>query len=182
MISDSDQNTIISSSTVSVKDVKKPSSKKKSDDCKEYQALKYKTMIATGTNIETKIDNETNEQQLHSFLDNEIILNKKQSWSKLTKTEKIKKVKYYLNNKGKDDFNLTVDEIMNARRFILTLIDRKKISKNNDIVYNEEDGVIEKINVIEFNEQSRKFTLNKSSKSTSTGNKRTVKNKDTKSV
>ena len=30
--------------------------KKKDESCKEYQALKYKTMIATGTNLEKKIE------------------------------------------------------------------------------------------------------------------------------
>jgi hypothetical protein len=167
MINNSDQNIVLLGDETT----------KKSDDCKEYQALKYKTMIATGTNIESKIDNETNEQQLHSFLDNEIIMNKKQSWSKLTKTEKIKKVKFYLGNKGKEEYNLSADEIMNARRFILMLIERKKISKNNDIIYDEEKGLIEKINVIEFNETTRKFTLNKSLKSNSPSGKKTVKNK-----
>ena len=134
-------------------------------------------MITTGTSFEKKIDNETNEQQLYNFLDNEIMINKKQSWSKLTKTEKIKKVKYYLDNKGKTTFSLTDEEVMNARRFILTLLDRKKMTKNNEIEYDEDSGEILSINIIEFNFEKRKFTLNKSMKNKSS--KKTAKNKST---
>lgn len=171
MIDESVENTIIPSKS---KETKK---KKGSNDCKEYQALKYKTMITTGTSFEKKIDNETNEQQLYNFLDNEIMINKKQSWSKLTKTEKIKKVKYYLDNKGKTTFSLTDEEVMNARRFILTLLDRKKMTKNNEIEYDEDSGEILSINIIEFNFEKRKFTLNKSMKNKSS--KKTAKNKST---
>ena len=37
-------------------------------ECKEYNALKYKTIILTGNNIEKKIDNETNEDTINHFL------------------------------------------------------------------------------------------------------------------
>ena len=53
--------------------------KEKKQVCKEYNALKYKTMIMTGTNIEKKITNETNEQEINDFLMNEMMNNKKQS-------------------------------------------------------------------------------------------------------
>ena len=66
---------------------------KSNNSCKEYQALKYKTMITTGTNIEKKIENETNEEQLNKFLENEILINKSQNWNKLSKTEKTNKIK-----------------------------------------------------------------------------------------
>ena len=41
-------------------------------ECKEFNALKYKTMILTGTNhFDSKINNETSEKKLDNFLINE---------------------------------------------------------------------------------------------------------------
>ena len=142
-------------------------SKNKDFNCKEYQALKYKTMITTGTNIEKKIDNETNEEQLNNFLEKELIMNKKQSWNKLTKTEKIKKIKSYITGGLQNEYSLTDEELSLTKRYVLTLLDRKKLTKNHELDYNEETGNIEKINIIEFNTKSRKFTLNKSTKKVS---------------
>ena len=86
--------------------------KKKDDSCKEYQALKYKTMITTGTNLEKKIENETNEEQLNKFLESEILMNKSQNWNKLSKTEKSNKIKFYVNNKAKQDYKLNEEETL----------------------------------------------------------------------
>lgn len=152
-------------------------SKNKDLNCKEYQALKYKTMITTGTNIEKKIDNETNEEQLNNFLEKELKMNKKQSWNKLTKTEKIKKIKTYITSGLQNEYSLTDEELLIAKRYVLTLLDRKKLTKNHELDYNEETGEIEKINIIEFNSKSRKFTLNKSPKK-STSKKVSQKNKN----
>lgn len=135
--------------------------KKSSHNCKEYQALKYKTMITTGTNIEKKILNETSEDQINSFLEKEIQRNKNQSWNKLTKTDKLKKLRDYIHNDIPDKYSLNSDEIVQARRFILNLLERKKINKNNEVTYDEVNGKISDIPAIEFSETSRKFIINK---------------------
>ena len=134
---------------------------KSKNSCKEYQALKYKTMITTGTNIEKKIENETNEEQLNKFLESEILMNKSQNWNKLSKTEKINKIKFFVNNKAKEEYKLNEDEILVAKKYILHLLNRNQINKNNEINYDKESGNIENFNVILFNETTRKFTLNK---------------------
>ena len=61
------------------------------DECKEYNSLKYRTMISTGENIDTFSD--ATEESLNQFLNLDIENNKKGVWSKLSKTEKIKKIK-----------------------------------------------------------------------------------------
>jgi hypothetical protein len=78
--------------------------------CKEYNALKYKTMIMTGENMENNIVNETNESTLHSFLMQEQINNKKQSWNKLSKTYKIQKLQTYVYDTLKVQHELNEDE------------------------------------------------------------------------
>ncbi len=130
-------------------------------ECKEYNALKYKTMILTGNNIEKKIDNETNEDTINNFLINEMKENKKQSWNKLSKTEKIKKLNHYINNNLSEKYDLSEIEKSNTKRFILGLLDRKKLTKNNDIEYDSESGNVINIALLLFNTSNRKFTLNK---------------------
>jgi len=157
MITD-EQNSIIDNNA---KNISNQIGKEDTGACKEYQALKYKTMIATGTNIEKKIENETNEEQLNKFLESEILINKSQNWNKLSKTEKSNKIKYYVNNKAKNDYNLNEEETLNAKKYILHMLNRNQINKNNELNYNKESGNIEEFHVILFNENNRKFTLNK---------------------
>ena len=105
-------------------------SSSKNKECKEYNTLKYKTMIMTGQNIDTPIQNETNAKDLDSFLMNEMNENKKQPWNKLSKTDKIMKLKQYIQNTLTIDHELNDNERQTAQKYILSLLDRKKITKN----------------------------------------------------
>ena len=133
----------------------------KESSCKEYNALKYKTMIMTGNNLEKKIDNEKNVEIIDQFLMNEMKQNKKQSWNKLSKTEKLKKLNNYLTNNLCKTYSLSETEKMNTKKYIISLLDRKKLTKNSEIEYDEITGDITNIGSLEFNSSNRKFTLNK---------------------
>ena len=129
-----------------------------SNECKEFNNLKYRTMITTGTNIET--NNVTSEETINNFLNMDIENNKKGIWSKLTKTEKTKKIKNYVNNILKPEYNLTDEEMATATRFFTITMERKKLSKNNELTYNQDDGLIEQIGGLNFNTDTRRFTIN----------------------
>ena len=131
---------------------------KNDSDCKEYNSLKYKTMIMTGTNIESSFD--TNEEKINMFLSMDMEKNKKGVWSKLSKTEKVKKIKNYIKTTLLKEHNLTETEISTATKFFSLLMDRKKLSKNNELIYNQEVGLIESIEGLTFNTETRKFTIN----------------------
>lgn len=158
--------------------------KKDVNECKEYNALKYKTMIMTGNNIEQKIDNETNKEELDDFLMKEMANNKKQPWSKLSKTDKIKKLNKYIVDVLKQKHDLTDIERSNLKRFMLNLLDRKKMTKNSEIDYDEETGIIKDIYIINFDQATRKFSIHKtptsSSKKSVSTKKKTMKKKDNK--
>lgn len=149
--------------------------KEKKQVCKEYNALKYKTMIMTGTNIEKKITNETNEQEINDFLMNEMMNNKKQSWNKLSKTEKIKKLNHYISHNLHEKHDLNPTEKQQIKAYVISLLDRKKLIKNSDVNYNEETGEIVEIYELEFNESSRKFTLNNKKPEPKKTSKKTTK-------
>ena len=161
----------------------KKSSKKHSDQCKEYNTLKYKTMIMTGNNIDINIENETDSDKLNNFLEDDIKRNKKEIWSKLTKTEKMRKIMYYMRDEMRERYALSENEIVDAKKYISTLIDRKKLNKNNDVDYDKQSGRIISIDIITFNEVTRKFSINKqftpknnSKKSYAKDKTKTVKN------
>ena len=157
------------------KEQKEKNEKNIKSACKEYNTLKYKTMIMTGNNIDKTIENEKNEETINSFLLNELKEHKKQPWNKLTKTEKIKKINNYIENKLKIEHALSPSECKQTQKYMSSMIDRKKLAKNSDLEYNEETGVIDKIHVILFNIPLRKFTLNNDYKPTTKKKTKTIK-------
>lgn len=152
-----------SKNTIIPKKQKKTHVKSRQNDqqCKEYNTLKYKTMIMTGNNLDINIENETDEDKLNNFLENDIQANRKGMWSKLTKTEKIKKINRYIEEDLREKHSLTNEEIAHTKRFIVMLMERKKLSKNNDVDYDRDTGIIKSIDTILFNSTSRKFVINK---------------------
>jgi hypothetical protein len=128
------------------------------EQCKEFNSLKYRTLISTGTNIESTVD--TSEEAINNFLNMDIENNKRGIWSKLTKTEKTKKIKNYVNNVLKPEYNLTEEEMATATRFFTITMERKKLSKNNELTYNQDEGLIEQIGGLNFNTDTRRFTIN----------------------
>ena len=131
---------------------------KNDSECREYNSLKYKTMIMTGTHVEATV--ETNEDKVNQFLSMDSEKNKKGVWSKLSKTEKIKKIKQYIKNDLTQKYNLTDVETTTANRFFSLWLDRKKLSKNNELDYNQDEGLIHSIEGLEFNVTTRKFIIN----------------------
>jgi len=127
------------------------------DECKEYNSLKYRTMISTGANIDTFSD--STEESLNQFLNLDIENNKKGVWSKLSKTEKIKKIKTYVKDNLTTKHGLNEEEENTAIRFFILMIERKKLSKNNELSYNQENGNIDQIGGLTFHPETRKFTI-----------------------
>ena len=87
-------------------------------------------MITTGQNIDSPVKNETNVDILNDFLDQEMNENKKQSWNKLSKTDKLIKINEYIQTILIEKYTLTLEERQNVYKYMLTLLDRKKLSKN----------------------------------------------------
>ena len=47
-----------------------------------------------------------------------------------------------------------------ATRFFTITMERKKLSKNNELTYNQDEGLIEQIGGLNFNTDTRRFTIN----------------------
>jgi hypothetical protein len=125
--------------------------------CKDLKALNYINMIKKGKNMVNPNPDLTNLNKLETFLNNDIEQNKKQKWSKITKTDKLKKIKKYI-EKFKEDNNLTDEESSMHTKMIMLLLDKKRLSKINEIKYDEVEGNIISIQHLSFNPDTREFT------------------------
>lgn len=138
-----------------------------SSDCKEYNSLNYKTMIHTGNTLSENKETQS-EKDLNDFLNEDINNHKKSPWSKLTKTSKLKKIKSYV---VKQNNNLSEEEIIQSSKLILKLLERRKLSKQNELTYDKEKGNIESIQCILFDQKSRTYKMIQEKTSTLKNNK-----------
>lgn len=130
-----------------------------SEECKEYNSLKYRTMISTGNSIDAPPSVIT-EEGLDNFLNMDIENNKKGVWNKLSKTEKCKRIKEFVDLKLTTTHQLDEADRATAIKFFNVLLDRKKLSKNNELSYNKDNGgCIEQISGLIFNVVTRKFLI-----------------------
>ena len=138
------------------------------NNCQELNDIRYKTMFITGGGINNNNIIETgNEKNISLILDNELLKNKSEPWSKLNKTAKISKIKDYINLYAKNN-KLNDEEKNNLEKYLLTSLDRKRLTNLKDVQYDKDSGVIKGIPMLQFNTTTRKFTLKRSEKRTST--------------
>lgn len=149
-------------------------------ECKEYNSLKYRTMIMTGKDIDKKLECESSQQELDKFLLEEQNANEKQSWNKLSKTERLKKLDLFITNWFVKEYSLQEDETHSLKALINKLLERKKLVKSSELFYNEETGLIEEIPALLFNRKTRRFTLNKDLPAVQKKNQRKTTKKTTK--
>jgi len=140
----------------------------KTEECIELKNIKYKTMLLNGngnTFKETKISN--NLSNLESFLENEKNNNKNEPWCKLDKTIKsIKLIQYVTEYKIKHE--LDNDEENSMIQFLKDSLDRKKLQRVKDVIYDKVSGTIKDIPGLQYIKSNRHFTLKNIDKRVST--------------
>jgi hypothetical protein len=155
-------------------------------DCNELKTLKYKSMVLNGVPWpETKSSSDL--ANLDKFLENEKITNSNEPWSKLDKTAKIKKLIIFADI-YKILNNLTDIEYDQLIVFFRDCLDKKKLQRVKDIIYNKDTGEIKDIPALFYNKPSNHFTLKNIDKRVSTlkgltpkkrqGTAKNLKNKD----
>lgn len=136
---------------------------KNNDECLELKNIKYKTMLMN--NIQpTKEPEITN---IETFLEKEKNINKKQHWSKLSKLSKKNKLLDYCEEYS-TKHSLSDEEIQELRSFLLKSLDRKKLQRVKDVIYDIETQTIINIPTLTLNKQTNKYTLKNLEKKVST--------------
>lgn len=135
-------------------------------DCNELKTLKYKSMILNGVPWpESKSSSDL--ANLDKFLENEKITNSNEPWSKLDKTAKIRKLTFFADS-YKVLNNLTDGEYEKLIVFFRDCLDKKKLQRVKDVIYNKETGEIKDIPALFYNKPSNNFTLKNLDKRVST--------------
>ena len=138
----------------------------KSVECVELKNIKYKTMLMNGAPIkETKSSNDL--INLDKFLEDDKQNNKNEPWCRLNKTIKTKKlnefVDVYKNKNELDD-----EEARLLTKFFKDSLDRKKLQRVKDVVYDKDTGEIKDIPALTYTRPSKHFSFKNMDKRVST--------------
>jgi hypothetical protein len=101
---------------------------------------------------------EMNYNSIDMILETEKQNNKLDTWNKLDKTGKIVKLHAFAEKYGKTN-NMPAKEIKMMKLFFIECLEKMKLQKAKDVVYNKESGEITSIPSLHFNTTNHKFTL-----------------------
>jgi hypothetical protein len=136
------------------------------DECQELKNIKYKTMLLTGAPLqETKSSNDLS--NLDKFLESEKINNSNEPWCKLNKTIKSRKLIEFV-NLYKEQQNLDEDESTVLTAFLKNSLDKKKLLRVKDVIYDKDSGTIKEIPALIYTKANKHFTLKNVDKRVST--------------
>jgi len=136
-----------------------------SEICQELQNIKYQTMLL---NHNSKIyDSKPNIDNIEAFLEKEKEANKKKPWSKLSKASKLKKISEYVIQYTEEN-KLTEEQSVELKKYLTQCLNRKKLQRMKDVVYDITTNKIKSINGLTYNKVKNKFTLKVKEKKTST--------------
>ena len=126
------------------------------DVCQELQNIKYQTMLL---NHNSKIYETTpNTANIEFFLESEKESNKKKPWRKLSKAIKLKKISIYAEEYCKEN-DLQESKISELKDYLRQCLERKKLQRQKDIVYDIDKNTIKLINGLTYNKNTNKFTM-----------------------
>ena len=134
-------------------------------ECIELKNIKYKSMLLSGNTKDDVKETVENMSNLDIFLNDEKQTVTNEPWTKLDKTTKLQKFKEYVELNYKEE---TTDEKNSLYRVLAINLDRKKLLKAKDVLYDKDNGVITSIPVLQFNSTTKKFTLKRCEKRQST--------------
>ena len=135
-------------------------------ECNELKTIKYKTLLMNGIAWpETKSSSDL--VNLDKFLENEKNSNANEPWSKLDKTAKIKKLTLFAEN-YKSEHSLSDEEYSKLTSFLKDCLDRKKLQRVKDVIYDKNTGTIKDIPGLFHNKVKNHFTIKNTDKRVST--------------
>ncbi len=102
--------------------------------------------------------NEMNSQNIDAMLEKEKQSNKIDTWNKLDKTAKIQRLHSFAEKYGKDN-GYPVKDIKSLKMFFTDCLEKNKLQKAKDLIYDKESGIISSIPSLHFNSESHNFTL-----------------------
>jgi len=97
-------------------------------------------------------------KNIDSILDKERLNNKMETWVKLDKNVKRQVLHSYAEKYGKE-YNMPVKEIKVLKNFFNTCLEKNKLNRTKDVVYNKDTQIISSIPGLFFNKNSKNYTI-----------------------
>jgi len=136
------------------------------DQCVELKNIKYKTMLLNGNPMKETKSSE-NLSNLDKFLEQEKTVNENEPWCKLNKTIKTKKLVDFVET-YKETASLDEEEQALLITFFKDSLERKKLQRVKDVVYDKVNGQIKEIPALTYIKATKHFTLKNMDKRVST--------------
>ena len=95
---------------------------------------------------------------IDKLLENEKQKNKNEAWNKLDKTIKIQKLHAFAEKYGKENA-LPVKDIKLLKTFFIDCLEKNKLQKTKDVIYDKEKREIISVPALFFNNTNHNFTL-----------------------
>lgn len=137
-----------------------------SNECIELKNIKYKSMLLSG-NSEEPVETVENMSNLDHFLAGEKMNSSNEIWTKLDKTTKITKFDEFVTEYCNENKYSSEDKV-DLNVFLNTNLDRKRLLKAKEVIYDKENGKIKSIPSLMYNTTTKKFTLKRCEKRQST--------------
>ena len=99
-----------------------------------------------------------NYSAIDGILEKEKQQNKTETWNKLDKTVKIQKLHSFAEKYGKEHA-LPVKDVRSLKLFFVESLEKMKLQKTKDVVYNKDTHEVTGIPALHFNSEKRCFTL-----------------------
>jgi hypothetical protein len=131
---------------------------KNTEECIEFKNIKYRTMLLSGNMLQESKSSSNDLENLEKFLEDNKTTNQNETWSKLDKTTKMKKMKVFAEKFTKEN-NYTEEESILLSSFLNDCLDRKKLQRVKDVEYDKVTGDIKEIPSLVFNKLNKHFTL-----------------------
>ncbi len=110
------------------------------------------------SNKEVETPSETEMSKLDKFLENEKINNRNENWNKLNNGLKIQKLHNFAEQYAKEH-KISIKDIRLLKTFFTESINKNKLQKIKDVIYDKNTGTIQTIPSLVFNVASKNFTL-----------------------
>lgn len=136
------------------------------EECIELKNIKYQTMLINNT-INTPSNKSPNINNIELFLKKEIENNTKLPWSKLDQGTKTKKIHTFIIDYTLEN-NLSIKKTNQLTKFLKVCIDRKKLQRIKDVIYDITTGKIMNIPNLLYNKTNNQFYLKKTDKKNNT--------------
>lgn len=135
------------------------------EECTELKNIQYQTMLLSGNKLNDVSYTDITNDRIDTFLQKEKELNLNESWNKLDRTIKNKKLLEY-SRKYTEDHKLENVDSETLYSFLKGCLDKKRLLNNKDVIYSKDEQEISNIPSLKF--KNNKFGLERCEKRVST--------------